>query len=225
MDAIALPARREEAGVGMPEPIRILLADDHEVVRQGLRRFLELQQDIVVVGEAGGGLDAIRLAHELEVDVVLMDLVMPDGDGIVAIRQIREQTPAAKVVVLTSFVDDANVFAAVQAGAAGYLLKDVRPEDLAAAIRQVHSGQAVLHPDVATRLMRRATQPPGAGFTPRERDVLRLLAAGFANKEIARKLAISEKTVKTHVSSLLQKLNVQDRTQAAVKAVRERLVE
>jgi NarL family two-component system response regulator LiaR len=208
----------------MPETIRVLLVDDHGVVRQGLRRFLELQPDIEVVGEAESGRGLVELVRDSGADLVLMDIVMPEVDGIDAIRALRGASPATRVLVLSSFADDAQVFAAVQAGAAGYLLKDVRPDDLAAAIRQVHAGRTVLHPDAAARLVER-TQEPTARFTGRERDVLKLLTEGFANKEIARRLLISEKTVKTHVSNILQKLGVQDRTQAAVIAVRQRLVD
>ncbi|MEA2683275.1 MAG: hypothetical protein QOK05_1603 [Chloroflexota bacterium] len=208
----------------MPEAIRVLIVDDHGVVRQGLRRFLELQPDIAVVGEADNGRGIVELVRTSKADVVLMDIVMPDVDGIDAIRALHNQSATTRVLVLSSFADDAQVFAAVQAGAAGYLLKDVRPDDLAAAIRQVHAGRTVLHPDAAARLVER-TQEPAARFTGRERDVLKLLTEGFANKEIARRLLISEKTVKTHVSNILQKLGVQDRTQAAVIAVRQRLVD
>jgi DNA-binding NarL/FixJ family response regulator len=209
------------------EEIRVLIVDDHAVVRRGLRAFLQLQPDINVVGEAAGGAEALVQAVELEPDVLLMDLVMPDGDGISAIRALREAGSAARVLVLTSFTEDSQVFAAMQAGAAGYLLKDVEPDDLAAAIRQVHKGRPALHPDIASRLMRRVSEPAddaGGQFTVREREVLGLIAEGFANKEIARRLFISEKTVKTHVSNVLGKLGVADRTQAAVVAIRRRLV-
>lgn len=208
----------------MPEAIRVVLVDDHGVVRQGVRRYLELQPDIDVVGEAENGRDLVDLVQGARADVVLMDIVMPEVDGIEAIRALHRESPGTRVLVLSSFADDAQVFAAVHAGAAGYLMKDVRPDDLATAIRQVHAGRTVLHPDAAARLVER-TQEPGAAFTGRERDVLKLLTEGFANKEIARRLLISEKTVKTHVSNILQKLGVRDRTQAAVIAVRQRLVD
>ena len=202
-----------------------MLVDDHAVVRQGLRAFLELDEGIEVVGEAGGGTEAVTGALKLSPDVVLMDLVMPDGDGITAIRDLRQALPAARVLVLTSFNEDPHIYAAMDAGAAGYLLKDVDPSSLAAAIRDVHRGRPVLHPDVASRLMR-ATVPPRPGdLTRRERDVLGLLVEGLANKQIARRLGVTEKTVKTHVSNILQKLHAADRTQAAVLAVRNRLVE
>jgi NarL family two-component system response regulator LiaR len=210
----------------MPDRIRVLLVDDHAVVREGLRGFLQLQDDIEVVGEAGDGVEAARLTKELHPDVVLMDLVMPGDGGVVAIESLHRAHPEIRVLVLSSYIDDAQVFSAIQAGAAGYLLKDVEPENLAEAIRQVHAGEAVLHPEAASRLMHRSVEPPvGADLTPRERDVLRLLAEGFANKEIGRRLFVSEKTVKTHVSSILQKLGVQDRTQAALIAVRQRLLD
>jgi DNA-binding NarL/FixJ family response regulator len=202
-----------------------LLVDDHAVVREGLRAFLELQPDIVVVGEADGGETALAVAAKTKPDVVLMDLVMPDGDGITALRRLREESPDVRVLVLTSYIDDAQVFGAIQAGAAGYQLKDIQPEVLADAIRDVFNGRPSLHPEAQARLMHRTAGPPGSTLTPRERDVLRLLAEGFANKEIAGRLFVSEKTVKTHVSSILQKLGVQDRTQAALAAVRQRLLD
>jgi len=210
----------------MAERIRVLLVDDHAVVRQGLRSFLELQPDIEVVGEAAGARDGVELAARLSPDVVLMDLLMPDEDGVDAIRALRDVAPRVRVLVLTSYLDDTHVFAAVQAGAAGYLLKDVQPDALTDGIRQVSQGLAVLHPTIAARLMNRTGRPPSlADFTQRERGVLKLLAEGLSTKEIAGRLFISEKTVKTHVSNVLQKLGVADRTQAALLAVRQRLVE
>jgi NarL family two-component system response regulator LiaR len=207
-------------------PIRVLLVDDHSVVRQGLRAFLQLQSDVEVVGEAAGGEAAVQAAAASRPDVVLMDLVMPEGDGVEAIRALARVMPAARVLVLSSFADDERVFAAMQAGAAGYLLKDVEPDQLAEAIREVRRGRPALHPDVAARLMRRAADPsPGAeALTRREREVLQLVVEGFANKQIARRLRITEKTVKTHVSNILQKLGVPDRTAAAVLAIRQGLV-
>jgi two-component system, NarL family, response regulator LiaR len=206
--------------------IRVLLVDDHAVVREGLRAFLQLQPDIEVVGEADGGETALALAARVEPDVVLMDLLMPDGDGIAAIRGLRAAQPQARVLVLSSYVDEAQVFSAIQAGAGGYQLKDIQPEALADAIRDVHAGRPALHAEAQARLMHRAIEPAlGSQLTPRERDVLKLLAEGFPNKEIARRLYVSEKTVKTHVSSILQKLGVKDRTQAALAAVRQRLLD
>jgi NarL family two-component system response regulator LiaR len=209
--------------------IRVLIADDHAVVRRGLRTFLELQEEIEVVGEAEDGEEAIAAVEELAPDVVLMDLVMPRVDGIEAIRQIRERRPATRVIALTSFLDDDKLFPAVRAGAAGYLLKDVQPQELVSAIRTVHGGESLLHPAAASRLMAQVASDgtpadPASLLTPREREVLVLLARGQPNKVIARELGVSEKTVKTHVSNLLGKLGVTDRTQAALFAVREGLV-
>ncbi len=214
----------------MTEPIRIVIVDDHPVVRQGLRAFLQTQDNIDVVAEAGDGEQAVEVVQELVPDVVLMDLVMPKMDGIDAIRQIRRLSPSTKVIVLTSFADDDKVFAAVKAGAAGYLLKDVDHQALSEAIRTVHEGGALLHPAVAAKLMQEFTEerPSQASpdrLTEREMEVLRLIARGMANKEIALDLGIAEKTVRTHVSNVLQKLHLADRTQAALYAVRERLVD
>ena len=213
----------------MTEKIRVLIADDHAVVRQGLRAFLEVQDDIEVVGEASDGGEAVKLTAALSPDVVVMDLVMPQMDGVEAIRQIRASGGGARIIVLTSFADDQKVFAAVRAGATGYLLKDVSPRELAEAIRTVNRGQALLNPTVAAKLMQEFAHEsrPAASrsLTDREMDVLRLIARGRSNKEIARELGVAEKTVKTHVSSILGKLQLADRTQAALYAVRERLVE
>ncbi len=208
--------------------IRLLLVDDHAVVREGLRAFLRLQPDIEVVGDAADGESAVRVAESLRPDVVVLDLLMPGGDGLTALRRLRERAPESRVLVLTSYADDAQLFAAMEAGPAGYLLKDVEPDALARAIRDVAAGRPALHPTVARRLMRQGAvaEAPGlAELTPRERDVLRLIVEGLANKEIARRLRIGEKTVKTHVSRVLAKLGVLDRTQAAVLAIRQRLVD
>jgi DNA-binding NarL/FixJ family response regulator len=211
--------------------IRVLIADDHAVVRQGLRTFLELQDEIEVVGEAADGIEALDLVQRTEPDVVLLDLVMPRLGGLEAIRRIREVAPATRVLVLTSFADDDTVLPAVRAGAAGYLLKDVQPPELVSAIRTVHSGEALLAPAVATMLVEQLAAEDGEGaperrehLTPREREVLALLARGRANKVIARDLGVSERTVKTHVSNILGKLDLTDRTQAAVYAVRHGIV-
>ena len=214
----------------MAEPIRVAIVDDHPVVRQGLKSFLQTQENIVVVAEAGDGDEAQRVVQEFAPDVVLMDLVMPKVDGIAAIRGIRAVSPSIKVIVLTSFADDDKVFAAVEAGAAGYLLKDVDHAALVEAIRTVHSGGALLHPTVAGTLMQevargRRSQSSPDHLTERETEVLRLVARGMANKAIALELGIAEKTVRTHVSNILQKLHLADRTQAALYAVRERLVD
>ena len=209
--------------------IRVLIADDHAVVRQGLRTFLELQDDIEVVADVADGEAALRAAEEHEPDVVLMALVMPGGGGVEAIRALRLARPQARVLVLTSFLDDDKVFPAVRAGAAGYLLKDVEPAELVRAIRTVDDGEALLHPAVAARLMEEfsETERPAAeeALTAREREVLALIARGLPNKLIARDLEIAEKTVKTHVSSILSKLGLTDRTQAALYAVRSGLIE
>lgn len=209
----------------MSKAIRILIVDDHAVVRQGLRAFLQLQPDLAIVGEAADSDGAVRAAKKLAPNVVVLDLLLPGARGASVVAALRAAAPTARVLVLSSYADEAQVFAVMQAGAGGYLLKDVQPEALADAIRQVHQGLSVLHPDVARRLTAPAASIPGADFTERERDVLRLVAQGFANKEIAQRLFIAEATVKTHVSNILQKLGVADRTQAALYAVRNRLVE
>jgi DNA-binding NarL/FixJ family response regulator len=211
----------------VPDPIRVLIADDHPVVRQGLRTYLELQPDIEVAGEAGGGIEAATQAERLAPDVVLLDMVMPAGDGLEALRRIRTGPGAPRVVVLTSFPADDRVVEAMRAGAAGYLLKDAQPAELLAAIRSAHSGGSPLHPEAAARLVGELRRPPDAGgeLTGREREVLALIARGMPNKAIALQLSLSEKTVKAHVSAILRKLDVTDRTQAALKAVREHLVD
>jgi two-component system, NarL family, response regulator LiaR len=211
----------------MTAPIRLLIVDDHSVVREGLRAFLRLQEGIEVAGEAAGADEAVRVAATSSPDVVLLDLVMPEGDGIGAIRRLLEAAPGVRVLVLTSFADDAQIFAAISAGAAGYLLKDIDPQALADAIRDVHAGRPALHPLVAARLMHRSRSPLPAynDLTARERDVLGLVVEGLANKQIAQRLGIGEKTIKTHVSRVLAKLGVTDRTQAAVLAIREGLVD
>ena len=204
--------------------IGVLVVDDHAVVREGLRTFLELQDGIAVVGEAADGEEAVRQAEVLRPDVVLMDLVMPRLDGVGAMRELRRSLPATRVIVLTSFADDERLLPAIQAGAAGYLLKNAAPTELARAIRAAHAGEALLDPVVAARLVEAIAQPPGEPaperLTAREREVLALIARGLSNKRIALELGIAEKTVKTHVGHLLAKLGVTDRTQAAVHAVR-----
>jgi two-component system, NarL family, response regulator LiaR len=205
--------------------IRILVTDDHSVVRQGLRMFLALDPDLEVVGEAEDGAQAVRLARELRPDVVLMDLLMPIMDGITAITAIRKEMPDVEVLALTSVLEDASVVGAVRAGAVGYLLKDTNADELRRAIKAAAAGQVQLSPQAAARLMRevRAPESPET-LTERETDALRLVAQGQANKEIARSLQIGEKTVKTHVSNILTKLGVQSRTQAALHAARIGLV-
>jgi two-component system, NarL family, response regulator LiaR len=210
-------------------PIRVLLVDDHAVVREGLRTFLQLQEDVEVVGEAGDGEAALAEAERLTPDVILMDLVMPRLDGVGAMRELRRRLPASRVIVLTSFADDDRLLPAIQAGAAGYLLKNVQPQELARAVRAAHAGEALLDPSVAARLVEAIAQPPGEAprerLTAREREVLDLIARGLSNKRIARELELSEKTVKTHVGHVLSKLGVTDRTQAALYAVRTGLVQ
>ena len=205
--------------------IRILIADDHSVVRQGLRMFLSLDPELEVIGEARDGAEALQRAHELHPDVVLIDLLMPVMDGIAAIGAIRRELPDIEVIALTSVLDDSSVIGAVRAGAIGYLLKDTEADDLRRAIKAAAAGQVQLSPKAAARLMREVRVPDSPeALTEREVDVLRLLAQGQANKQIARNLQIGEKTVKTHVSNILAKLGVPSRTQAALYAVRIGLV-
>ena len=215
----------------MPAAIRVLIVDDHAVVREGLRSFLELQDGIEVVGEAADGLEAVSRAVELRPDVVLMDLVMPGGGGIDAMRALHTNVPGTHVIVLTSFLDDERLLPAIRAGAAGYMLKNVAPADLATAIRAAHAGEAMIAPAAAARLLDSlaADWRPGPAtarerLTARELEVLELIVGGRSNKRIAQELEISEKTVKAHVGRVLAKLGVSDRTQAALVAVREGLV-
>ena len=228
----AQPAR----GGPAPAPIRVLIVDDHAVVRQGLRTFLELEAadpmlPIEVAGEAANGAEGVDQARRLQPDVVLLDLVMPVIDGVAATRQILAVSPQSRVMILTSFGEEDRIIPAIRAGAQGYLLKDIPPDDLVRAVREVYAGQVQLHPEVAKKLMSavaaRGTEPAASGakagpdeLTEREAEVLRLIAAGLGNRDIAERLVISEKTVKTHVSSILAKLHVEDRTQAAIYALR-----
>jgi two-component system, NarL family, response regulator LiaR len=209
-------------------PIRLLIADDHWVVREGLRMYLSRDPGFEIVGEADNGETAVQLAKDRRPDVVLMDLVMPVMDGITAIQAIRAEAPGVEVVALTSVLDDELVVVAVKAGAIGYLHKDARGEELKEAIRAAAAGRVHLSPQAAARLLREVRTPEPAEtpepLTEREREVLRLVSLGLANKEVARRLGIGEGTVKTHVSSLLAKLRVQSRTQAALHAVRMGLV-
>ena len=207
--------------------IRVVLADDHAVVRQGLRTFLDLQDDIEVVAEAADGQTAVGATLRTDPDVLLLDLVMPGLDGVGVLGRLRERDARARVIVLTSFGDDDKLFAALRAGAAGYLLKDVEPSELVRAIRSAHAGQSPLSPAVATRIVEEVAHGGAAApgeLTPRELDVLTLIARGRSNKVIARELGVAEKTVKTHVSHILGKLGLTDRTQAALYAVRQGLV-
>ncbi|MCC6959679.1 MAG: response regulator transcription factor [Dehalococcoidia bacterium] len=202
-------------------PIRILLVDDHSVVRQGLRMFLSAGGEFEIVGEARDGEEAVQLASELNPDVVLMDLLMPVMDGITAIGQIRARQPDVEVIALTSVLEDASVVGAVRAGAIGYLLKNTEGAELRRAVRAAAEGQVQLSPEASARLMAELRQPVQAeALTERETDVLKLLATGKSNKEVAQRLGITERTVKTHVSSIMGKLDVRSRTQAALYAVR-----
>ncbi|GEB53712.1 MULTISPECIES: response regulator [Streptomyces] len=206
----------------MADPIRVLLVDDHQVVRRGLRTFLEIQEDIEVVGEAADGDEGIARAEELRPDVVLMDVKMPGTDGVEALRVLRQRGNPARVLIVTSFTEQRTVVPALRAGAAGYVYKDVDPDALAGAIRSVHAGHVLLQPEVAGALLAGEHTSGGRGpsLTEREREVLGLIADGRSNREIARALVLSEKTVKTHVSNILMKLDLADRTQAALWAVR-----
>lgn len=216
--------------------IRVLLADDHAMVRQGLRTFLELQDNsnelpIKVVGEAVNGFEAVELARRIQPDIVLLDLVMPGMDGIQATTKILECSPNARVLILTSFGEEDKVVPAIRAGAHGYLLKDITPDKLVQAIRDAYRGEVQLHPNVAKKLMSavsekkaEADRPAASDLTAREIEVLGLLGRAMSNHEIAERLYISEKTVKTHVSSILGKLNLEDRTQAALYAVKHGIV-
>lgn len=208
--------------------IRVLLVDDHQVVRRGLRTFLEVQEDIEVVGEAADGDEGVAAAEELRPDVVLMDVKMPGTDGIEALRRLRELQNPARVLVVTSFTEQRTVVPALRAGAAGYVYKDVDPDALAGAIRSVHAGHVLLQPEVAGALLSGGDgggTGRGPALTEREREVLGLIADGRSNREIARALVLSEKTVKTHVSNILMKLDLADRTQAALWAVRHELTD
>lgn len=211
----------------MSDPIRVLIADDHPVVRQGLRGFLETYADITVIAEADNGAQAVALALEHVPDVILMDLLMPEMDGVEAIEQIVASSPATRIIVLTSYTEDEYLLPAMRAGAMGYQLKDADPEDLVSAIRAAARGQTTLHPSVAARLVRGVDHPGEdslADLSERELDVLRLIARGMSNKEIAKELVISEGTVKSHVSNILSKLHLAHRTQAALYALKRRLV-
>ncbi|MQA98125.1 MAG: response regulator [Streptosporangiales bacterium] len=214
---------------GVADDIGVLIVDDHPVVREGLRTFLAVQPGLRVAGEAGDGEEAVRRAAELGPDVILLDLKLPDTYGISVLRRLREDRPEVRVLVLTSLDERAHVLAAARAGAAGFLYKDVAPAALAQAVRSVHAGHVVFAPEAAETLLRAAPEPEldrgSATLTARERQVLGEIARGRSNRQIARTLAVSEKTVKTHVSSILMKLGLQDRTQAALYAVRHGLID
>ena len=210
----------------MSSPIRVLIIDDHVIVRKGIRALLAAKRDIQVVGEAGDGAEAVARVEALSPDVILMDLVMPKMDGIQAIREIVARDPGARVLVLTSFAADEQVFPAIKAGALGYLLKDSGPQQLVQAIRQVYRGEPSLEPSIARKVLSELSSPPRKPLTPdpltaRELEILRLVAQGRSNKEIAGQLTIAEETVHTHVSNILGKLHLASRTQAALYALRE----
>lgn len=206
--------------------IRVIIVDDHAVVRQGLRFLLAPQPDMEVVGEGKDGIQAATLVSNQLPDVVLLDLLMPRMDGITAIREIKRIAPTTQIIILTSFAEDEQIFEAIKAGAISYLLKDASPEELIAAVRAAARGEGVLSPQIATRLLREMRQPrsPLQELTLREREVLTFLARGRSNAEIANELSIGEGTVKTHVSNILSKLHLADRTQAAIYALQQRLI-
>jgi NarL family two-component system response regulator LiaR len=214
----------------MAELITVLLVDDHAVVRQGVRAFLQTQPDIQVAGEADSGAAAVALVQEHAPDVVLMDLIMPGMDGVEATRRVKQISPRTQIIILTSYHEDEHIFPAIRAGALSYLLKDVGPAELAGAVRMATRGDAQLHPRVAARVVqelhgaRQDSLNPFAELSERELEVLRLIAAGLSNTDIAERLVLSEKTVKSHVSNILGKLHLADRTQAAVYAWREGVV-
>lgn len=216
--------------------IKILLVDDHAIVRQGLRSYIELQPDMQVIAEGGNGFEAISLATTTQPDVILLDLLMPGLDGVEATRKIMQNHPQSRILILTSFGDDRQIFPAISAGALGYLLKDIQPQDLITAIREVFQGKPQLHPDVVRRLMTAVSENKPApvhkwhelpkelhSLTEREREVLDQISRGLSNREIAEKMVISEKTVKTHVSNVLNKLGMEDRTRAAIWALKHGL--
>ena len=212
------------------ENIRILIADDHAIVREGLRTLITAKPGLELVGEASDGNEAVLLARSLEPDVILLDMMMPHKDGLAAIKEIKADNPEARILVLTSFSDDEKVFAAIKAGALGYLLKDSSPQQLVQAIQDVHQGQSSLHPTIALKLIRELNQPPNLPptddpLTARELEALRLVALGLTNQEIAEKLSISERTVGKHVSNILEKLHLANRTQAALYALRKGLAD
>jgi RNA polymerase sigma factor (sigma-70 family) len=216
--------------------IRVLLIDDHTLVRQGLRMFIEMQNDMEVVAEGATGREAIALTSRFDPDVILLDLIMPEMDGVEATREIMAQRPGSRVLILTSFGEDDKVFPAIRAGAQGYLLKDIQPRELVQSIREVYQGKAQLHPSIARRLMEAVSEEKTIQqeqtvevdrdlqvLTEREREVLELIARGMSNREIAGSMVISEKTVKTHVSNVLDKLGLEDRTRAAIWALKHGL--
>ncbi len=214
----------------MSEPITVILVDDHAMVRQGVRAFFVTQPDISVVAEAGSGEQAVKLAAQFVPDVILMDLIMPNMDGVEATRRVKQVSPRSQIIVLTSYHEDENIFPALKAGALSYILKDLSAEELASAVRKAAVGEAVLHPRVAARVIKELQGKRSEALNPftelseRELEVLKLIADGMSNAEMAGKLVLSEKTIKGHVSNILNKLQLADRTQAAVYAWREGIV-
>ncbi|MCP4541668.1 MAG: response regulator transcription factor [Chloroflexi bacterium] len=212
----------------MTKTIRILITDDHAVVREGLRALIETKPDMELIGEAVDGVQAVEKARSLQPDIILLDIVMPRMDGVTAIGEIKRENPDARILVLTSFAEDAQIFPAIKAGALGYLLKDSLPRELIQAIRDVHAGKASLHPTVALKMIHEFNQssdlpPTDEPLTEREMQVLKLVAQGYSNQEIAERLIISERTAGTHVGNILSKLHLANRTQAALYALREGL--
>ena len=210
----------------MNESVRVLIADDHQLVRQGLAALLAVKPGVEVVGQAESGVEAVKLAHSLKPDIILMDLLMPGKNGIEATREIKQENPDARILIITSFAEDENVFQAIKAGALGYLLKDSSPQELMQAIDDVCHGKMSLHPNIALKLIEELNRPTKKQttvdpLTAREVQVLKLVAKGHSNQEIADKLVVSERTVGAHVSNILSKLHLANRTQAALYALRE----